>query len=118
MNTDERWAHNRALNSFAESLARLQIPTVAAINGLAFGGGFEISLACDFRIAADHAALALAYAKAAVDLSIETSLGQGLRFETTAIRATLASEDYQAGLAAFAERRPPEFPPLTARRIT
>ena len=48
----------------------------------------------------------------------KNSLGQGLRFETTAIRATLASEDYQAGLAAFAERRPPEFPPLTARRIT
>jgi hypothetical protein len=53
-----------------------------------------------------------------VDLSIETSLGQGLRFETTAIRATLASEDYQAGLTTFAERRLPEFPPLTARRIT
>ena len=59
MEADERWAHNRALNSFAESLARLQIPTVAAINGLALGGGFEISLACDFRVAADHATFAL-----------------------------------------------------------
>lgn len=193
MDADERWKHNRALNSFAERLARLQIPTIAAINGLALGGGFEISLACDFRIAADHASfalpevglgivpgasgtqrlprligpskakeliltarridvstalamgivnkvapkdellgeartlagemarnspLALAYAKAAVDISMETPIEQGLRFETAAIRATLASEDYQAGLAAFAEKRPPEFPPLTARRIT
>lgn len=39
MDADERWEHNRALNSFAERLARLQVPTVAAINGLAFGGG-------------------------------------------------------------------------------
>ncbi len=60
----------------------------------------------------------LAYAKAAVNISMETSLEQGLRFETAAIRATLASKDYQAGLAAFAEKRSPEFPSLTARRIT
>jgi hypothetical protein len=26
--------------------------------------------------------------------------------------------NYGIGLAAFAERRPPEFPPLTARRVT
>jgi enoyl-CoA hydratase/carnithine racemase len=53
MDDDERWAHNRALNAFAERLARLQAPTIAAINGLAFGGGLEITLACDFRIAAE-----------------------------------------------------------------
>jgi hypothetical protein len=39
-----------------------------------------------------------------VDLASETTIEQGLRFETAAIRATLASEDYAIGLAAFAEK--------------
>jgi enoyl-CoA hydratase/carnithine racemase len=193
MNADERWAHNRALNAFAERLARLQVPTIAALNGLAFGGGLEITLACDFRIAAEgttfslpevgigivpgaggtqrlprligptrakemiltgrrvdaatalkmglvskvvpptelmqeagalgeeisaNSPFALAHAKAAVDLALETTIEQGLRYETAAIRATLASTDYEVGLAAFAQKQTPEFPPLTARRVT
>jgi enoyl-CoA hydratase/carnithine racemase len=193
MSADERWAHNRALNAFAGRLARLQAPTIAAMNGLAFGGGLEITLACDFRISVEDARfalpevgigivpgaggtqrlprlvgptrakeliftgrridartalemgliskivprdalagearalageiaanspLALAYAKAAVDLSLETTLEQGLRYETAAIRATLSSEDYDIGLAAFADKKTPEFPPLTARHVT
>ena len=61
---------------------------------------------------------ALAHAKAAVDTALETTIEQGLRYETAAIRATLASEDYAIGLASFAEKRTPEFPPLTARRVT
>jgi len=67
---------------------------------------------------AANSPLALAYAKAAVDLASEMVIEQGLRYETAAIRATLSSEDYRIGLAAFAERRAPEFPPLTARRVT
>ena len=32
-------------------LAALNIPTVALINGLCLGGGVELALACDYRIA-------------------------------------------------------------------
>lgn len=41
------------------SLARLRIPTIAAIDGPALGGGLEIALACDLRVCRKDVALGL-----------------------------------------------------------
>src|SRR4029453_15825694 len=37
-------------------LAELEIPTVAAIHGACAGGGYEVTLACDYRVASDDPA--------------------------------------------------------------
>jgi len=37
-------------------LADLRIPTIAAIHGASAGGGYEVALACDYRVASDDAA--------------------------------------------------------------
>lgn len=41
-------------------------PVIAAVNGIAYGGGFEIALATDIVIAADHATFALPEPKAGI----------------------------------------------------
>ncbi len=52
---------------------------------------------------------AVMMAKEAVNRAFETSLAEGIRFERRLFHASFATEDQKEGMAAFAEKRAPEF---------
>lgn len=56
--------HERALpQGTIRALKRLEIPTIAAVNGVATGGGYDLALACDMRIGSDKARFMVAFAR-------------------------------------------------------
>ena len=49
----------KTINNLFNKIENLEIPTIGSINGAALGGGLELSLCCDFRIASQDAILGL-----------------------------------------------------------
>ena len=86
--SDEQWFdQHEVFEELARLLMKFPLPVIGAINGAAFGGGLELTLACDFAYAASHARFALP----------ETSLGiipgmAGTQYLPRAVGAMRAKE--------------------------
>ncbi len=184
MTLEETRSFLRSLNAVVDAVAAFPRPVIAALNGAAFGGGLELALACDFRLAADTAELglvetrlgiipgaggtqrlarvaglavakeliltgrrigaararelgvvsevvpaaaltaaaarlaaelagagplAVTQAKRAIDGGFDLPLPEALAHERACYEIVLESADRDEGLAAFAEKRPPQF---------
>ena len=92
-------------NPLLQTMLRLEVPMIAALNGVAAGAGVSLALACDLRVAAPKAKLALTFAK--VGLIPDTGLtwllprlvGLGRANELALLgRSLSATEAYQWGL--------------------
>ncbi|MEO8432459.1 MAG: enoyl-CoA hydratase-related protein [Acidobacteriota bacterium] len=57
--------HARRGQALLDRIERLSIPSIAAINGFAYGGGLELAMACTMRVASENVRMGLP----------ETSLG-------------------------------------------
>ncbi len=53
----------RSLHSLFDLIEAVELPVIAAVNGVAAGGGFELALSCDFRVMAANARFVMPEAK-------------------------------------------------------
>ena len=49
----------RMIHNVFDDIEQMEVPVIAALNGVAAGGGLELALSCDFRFAADSARMGL-----------------------------------------------------------
>jgi len=179
-----RRKRSRKVNQLFRNLPEVSKPVIAAVEGFALGGGFELALLCDFIIAgegakfalpetkiglmpggagtqtlariigkplakeliwtgrrlsaaeafslrivnhvaptgeaivkareiaqeiANNAPLSIMFCKQAIERGFETSLPEGMMVEADSFFALAFSKDKEEGLAAFREKRPPQF---------
>uniref|UniRef100_A0A673MP55 Enoyl-CoA hydratase domain-containing protein 2, mitochondrial-like n=1 Tax=Sinocyclocheilus rhinocerous TaxID=307959 RepID=A0A673MP55_9TELE len=117
------------LRSLMNDIAALPMPTIAAVDGFALGGGLELALACDLRTAAHsaqmgliettrgllpgagekNALIAVRMAKVAMNRGSEVDISSGMAIEGMCYARLIPTRDRQEGMAAFIEKRSPRY---------
>jgi enoyl-CoA hydratase/carnithine racemase len=87
-NPEQAVEYDRVSHAALHALTQIEQPVVAMINGLCFGGGVALALACDFRIAASHARFCIP----AVRLGLSYPLRTGIAPLVRTIGPTAAAE--------------------------
>jgi 2-(1,2-epoxy-1,2-dihydrophenyl)acetyl-CoA isomerase len=94
-----------ALQELTRQLLSTQVPTIAAINGPAVGGGCELALACDLRIASETATFRLPEVTLGLSVTggtlelLKQTVGRGRAMELLLTGRTLdAGEAMEFGL--------------------
>ena len=78
-----------------ETVLEIPKPTIAMIDGYAFGGGFELALACDLRVASDDSVFAMP----------ESKIGMGANFGSVVL-PRLIPRALALEILYFGERHP------------
>ncbi len=82
-------AYEQRIEAVVSRLEQVRVPTIAAVEGVAVGGGCAIAVACDFRLCADTAAFGVPVAR---------TLGNCLSIENCARLADLVGPGRVADL--------------------
>jgi enoyl-CoA hydratase len=101
---EEKWGNEFGQAVFSK-LDKLPMPSVAIINGYAFGGGMELALACTLRVATKNAKMGLPEIKLGLvpgyggTQRLPRTIGEGRALEMIMTGRTVdAEEAYRIGL--------------------